>query len=51
MVQALLIVQAYEKMFSTRKLHEMSHIFHYSVITVSGRNCGIKSIITQLTPK
>ncbi|KFA46206.1 hypothetical protein S40293_07186 [Stachybotrys chartarum IBT 40293] len=36
-VQALLVVQAYEKMFSTRKLHEMSHIFHYSVITLMRR--------------
>ncbi|VUC29960.1 unnamed protein product [Clonostachys rosea] len=36
-IQALLMVQAYEKMFSTRKLHEMSHIFHYSVITLMRR--------------
>ncbi|KAL2835859.1 fungal-specific transcription factor domain-containing protein [Aspergillus pseudoustus] len=36
-VQALLVIQSYEKMFSTRKLHEMSHIFHYSVITLMRR--------------
>ncbi|KAL4875172.1 fungal-specific transcription factor domain-containing protein [Aspergillus karnatakaensis] len=36
-VQALLVVQSYEKMFSTRKLHEMAHIFHYSVITLMRR--------------
>ncbi|KAL2872302.1 C2H2 finger domain transcription factor [Aspergillus lucknowensis] len=36
-VQALLVVQSYEKMFSSRKLHEMSHIFHYSVITLMRR--------------
>ncbi|KAL2836124.1 fungal-specific transcription factor domain-containing protein [Aspergillus pseudodeflectus] len=36
-VQALLVVQSYEKMFSTRKLHEISHIFHYSVITLMRR--------------
>ncbi|KAH8884065.1 hypothetical protein GQ53DRAFT_731226 [Thozetella sp. PMI_491] len=36
-VQALLVVQAYEKMFSSRKLHEMSHVFHYSVITLMRR--------------
>ncbi|KAL5340151.1 fungal-specific transcription factor domain-containing protein [Aspergillus crustosus] len=36
-IQALLVVQSYEKMFSSRKLHEMSHIFHYSVITLMRR--------------
>ncbi|KAL3483287.1 fungal-specific transcription factor domain-containing protein [Aspergillus germanicus] len=36
-VQALLVIQSYEKMFSTRKLHEISHIFHYSVITLMRR--------------
>ncbi|KAH8653798.1 fungal-specific transcription factor domain-containing protein [Xylariales sp. PMI_506] len=36
-VQALLVIQAYEKMVSSRRLHEMSHIFHYSVITLMRR--------------
>lgn len=36
-IQALLIVQSYEKMFSSRKMHEMSHIFHSSVITLMRR--------------
>ncbi|KAI1335659.1 fungal-specific transcription factor domain-containing protein [Xylariaceae sp. FL0016] len=36
-IQALLIVQSYEKMFSTRRQHEMAHIFHYSVITLMRR--------------
>jgi hypothetical protein len=33
-LQALLIVQAHGKMFSSRKHHEMAHIFHGAIITV-----------------
>jgi hypothetical protein len=33
-LQALLLIQAHEKMFSTRKHHEMAHIFHGAIITV-----------------
>ena len=36
-LQAPLVVQAHEKMFSSRRMHEMSHIFHYSVITLMRR--------------
>ncbi|KAK2741785.1 zf-C2H2 Zinc finger, C2H2 type [Myotisia sp. PD_48] len=36
-LQTLLILQAHEKMFSTRKHHEMAHIFHGSIITLMRR--------------
>jgi hypothetical protein len=35
-LQALLLVQAYGKMISSRKNYEMAHIFHGAIITVSG---------------
>lgn len=34
-VQTLLLIQAHEKMFSTRKHHQLAHIFHGAIITVS----------------
>ncbi|PGG97748.1 hypothetical protein AJ79_09100 [Helicocarpus griseus UAMH5409] len=36
-LQTLLIIQAHEKMFSTRKHHEMAHIFHGAIITLMKR--------------
>ncbi|KAK2785268.1 zf-C2H2 Zinc finger, C2H2 type [Emmonsiellopsis sp. PD_33] len=36
-LQTLLIIQAREKMFSTRKHHEMAHIFHGAIITLMKR--------------
>ncbi|KIW64828.1 hypothetical protein PV04_07134, partial [Phialophora macrospora] len=36
-LQALLIIQAHEKMFSSRKHHEMAHIFHGAIITLMRR--------------
>ncbi|KIV80653.1 hypothetical protein PV11_08139 [Exophiala sideris] len=42
-LQALLLVQAYEKMFSTRKHHEMAHIFHGAVITLMRRGGSYSS--------
>jgi hypothetical protein len=36
-LQALLLAQAYEKMASTRKHHELAHIFHGAVITLMRR--------------
>ncbi|GAD98421.1 krueppel c2h2-type zinc finger protein, putative [Paecilomyces variotii No. 5] len=36
-VQTLLIIQAHEKMFSTRKHHQLSHIFHGAIITLMKR--------------
>ncbi|KAK5086725.1 hypothetical protein LTR05_003893 [Lithohypha guttulata] len=42
-VQALLLVQAHEKMFSSRKHHEMAHIFHGSIITLMRRGSSYNS--------
>ncbi|KAI1610456.1 fungal-specific transcription factor domain-containing protein [Exophiala viscosa] len=42
-LQALLLVQACEKMFSTRKRHEMAHIFHGAVITLMRRGGSYSS--------
>lgn len=42
-LQALLLVQAYEKMFSTRRHHEMAHIFHGAVITLMRRGGSYSS--------
>ncbi|KIX01106.1 uncharacterized protein Z518_10172 [Rhinocladiella mackenziei CBS 650.93] len=42
-LQALLLVQAYEKMFSTRRRHEMAHIFHGAVITLMRRGGSYSS--------
>lgn len=36
-LQALLLAQAQQKMFSTRKHHEMAHIFHGAIITLMRR--------------
>ncbi|KAH8688775.1 putative krueppel c2h2-type zinc finger protein [Talaromyces proteolyticus] len=36
-VQTLLIIQAHEKMFSTRKHHQLAHIFHGAIITLMKR--------------
>ena len=36
-VQTLLLIQAHEKMFSTRKHHQLAHIFHGAIITVRCR--------------
>lgn len=36
-LQALLLAQAQEKMFSSRKHHEMAHIFHGSIVTLMRR--------------
>jgi hypothetical protein len=36
-LQALLLCQAQQKMFSTRKHHEMAHIFHSAIITLMRR--------------
>ncbi|KAI9739741.1 MAG: zf-C2H2 Zinc finger, C2H2 type [Cirrosporium novae-zelandiae] len=45
-LQALLLIQAFEKMFSTRKHHELSSIFHSSIITLMRRG----SAYTALSP-
>ncbi|KAJ5174192.1 Krueppel c2h2-type zinc finger protein [Penicillium canariense] len=36
-VQTLLLIQAHEKMFSTRKHHQLAHIFHGAIITLMKR--------------
>ncbi|KAK5555417.1 hypothetical protein LTR46_006442 [Exophiala xenobiotica] len=46
-LQALLLVQAYEKMFSTRRHHEMAHIFHGAVITLMRRGGSYSSDSTD----
>ncbi|KAL1960689.1 hypothetical protein VTO42DRAFT_6519 [Malbranchea cinnamomea] len=46
-LQTLLIVQAHEKMFSTRKHHEMAHIFHGAVITLMKRGTAYSPIGSQ----
>lgn len=42
-LQALLLAQAQEKMFSSRKHHEMAHIFHGAIITLMRRGSSYTS--------
>ncbi|KAJ5623638.1 Krueppel c2h2-type zinc finger protein [Penicillium lividum] len=42
-VQTLLIIQAHEKMFSTRKHHQLAHIFHGAIITLMKRGVSYNS--------
>lgn len=44
--QSLVLVEFYEKMYSTRKLHERAHIYHTAAITLLRRG----SPLTGLTP-
>ncbi|KAK5944840.1 hypothetical protein PMZ80_002041 [Knufia obscura] len=46
-LQALLLVQAHQKMFSSRKHHEMAHIFHASIITLMRRGSSYSSEWTE----
>jgi hypothetical protein len=48
LLQALLLVQAYEKMASSRKHHEMSHIFHSAVITLMRRGTSYNSDVSEI---
>lgn len=50
-LQALLLVQAYEKMFSSRKHHEMGHIFHGAVITLMRRGTSYSTENVEGTQK
>ncbi|KAJ5730685.1 Krueppel c2h2-type zinc finger protein [Penicillium malachiteum] len=42
-VQTLLLIQAHEKMFSTRKHHQLAHIFHGAIITLMKRGVSYHS--------
>ncbi|KAJ5814499.1 Krueppel c2h2-type zinc finger protein [Penicillium riverlandense] len=42
-VQTLLLIQAQEKMFSTRKHHQLAHIFHGAIITLMKRGVSYAS--------
>ncbi|OKL63017.1 hypothetical protein UA08_02043 [Talaromyces atroroseus] len=42
-VQTLLIIQAHEKMFSTRKHHQLAHIFHGAIITLMKRGVAYQN--------
>ncbi|KFZ23027.1 hypothetical protein V502_02490 [Pseudogymnoascus sp. VKM F-4520 (FW-2644)] len=43
-LQALLLVQAQAKMFSTKKHHEMAHIFHGAILTMIKRGIAYSPI-------
>ncbi|KAL1983159.1 hypothetical protein VTN96DRAFT_409 [Rasamsonia emersonii] len=54
-VQTLLLIQAHEKMFSTRKHHQLAHIFHGAIITLMKRGVAYSSVQSassnrELTP-
>ncbi|RDW85534.1 hypothetical protein BP5796_03859 [Coleophoma crateriformis] len=42
-LQALLLIQAHGKMFSSRKHHELAHIFHGAIITLMRRGSAYTS--------
>jgi len=46
-LQALLLVQAHGKMFSSRKHHELAHIFHGSIITLMRRGSSYTDAWTE----
>lgn len=46
-MQALLLVQAHGKMFSSRKHHELAHIFHGSIITLMRRGSSYSDVWSE----
>ncbi|CEL11298.1 hypothetical protein ASPCAL14401 [Aspergillus calidoustus] len=50
-LQALLLVQAYGKMISSRKNYEMAHIFHGAIITMMKRGSAYLAASTPRAPQ